>query len=268
MTALLTWRLRAFNTATESANKMHDDSVARTYGFAGGLVPGVDVYAYLTHVPVEHWGVAWLERGHIAARFVHPVYDGDEVVVSAVPAGAGLELTLTDSKGAVCASAVASLPSSAGPPPPVLDRLPLPSTERRPPASRVSLVPGSVLGAYEAGFHAEHAQSYLDDVRETLTVYSELGVAHPGWLLRPANYVLSENVLLGPWIHVSSDVQMFGLVHDGDALSTRAQVVDVFEKKGHEFVTLDVMTIANDDRVVMTVEHTAIYEPRRSGSQP
>src|SRR5262245_46169653 len=46
----------AFNTATASTNKIHDDDVARQYGFHGGLVPGVDVYAYLTHLPVRAWG--------------------------------------------------------------------------------------------------------------------------------------------------------------------------------------------------------------------
>jgi hypothetical protein len=37
----------AFNTATASTNKIHDDQVAQQLGFRGGLVPGVDVYAYL-----------------------------------------------------------------------------------------------------------------------------------------------------------------------------------------------------------------------------
>ena len=37
--------LQAHNTAVASENRMHDDAVAREYGFSGGLVPGVDVYA-------------------------------------------------------------------------------------------------------------------------------------------------------------------------------------------------------------------------------
>ncbi len=35
---------------------MHDDTVARKFGFSGGLVPGVDVLAYMVHPPVAHWG--------------------------------------------------------------------------------------------------------------------------------------------------------------------------------------------------------------------
>ena len=46
-------------------------------------------------------------------------------------------------------------------------------------------------------------------------------IAHPGWLLRFANAVLARNVVLGPWIHVSSDVTMLGLVHDGERVEAR-----------------------------------------------
>src|SRR5262249_22652530 len=56
------YRVEAFNASKESENKIHDDAVARRFGFKGGLVPGVDVYAYMTHLPVTRWGRGWLER--------------------------------------------------------------------------------------------------------------------------------------------------------------------------------------------------------------
>ena len=62
-------RVVAFNTATESTNRMHDDSVAATFGFRGGLVPGVDVWAYLTRPCVDRWGVDFLSGGTMDARF-------------------------------------------------------------------------------------------------------------------------------------------------------------------------------------------------------
>src|ERR1700745_2299544 len=61
--ALGPYRVEAFNTAKASENKIHDDAVARRFGFGGGLVPGVDVYAYMAHQPVARWGCAWLEHG-------------------------------------------------------------------------------------------------------------------------------------------------------------------------------------------------------------
>jgi acyl dehydratase len=83
---LAPYRVIAFNTAHDSENKIHDDATARRFGFGGGLVPGVDVYGYMTHLPVMRWGRAWLERGTAECRFFKPVYDGDTATVTATEA--------------------------------------------------------------------------------------------------------------------------------------------------------------------------------------
>ncbi|MGH9024465.1 MAG: hypothetical protein ACRDV9_15460, partial [Acidimicrobiia bacterium] len=89
------------------------------------------------------------------------------------------------------------------------------------------------------------------------------GIAHPAWILRDANYVLASNVRLGPWIHVESSVQHHGLVRDGEDVSARAILLAEWERKGHRFVTLDVLHLA-DGRPVARTRHTAIYRPRRN----
>lgn len=257
-------RLTAFNTATESTNKIHDDAVARRYGFAGGLVPGVEVYAYLTNPIVGEWGRDWLERGTLAARFVEPVYDGDEVLITArFDEGAtGADVECAGAVGQVCATGHATLPAMA-PAPPDLAGFPQVSIPMDPPpASRDSLVVGDVLGNFAAGFHADKGRQYLADVREDLSIYTDLGIAHPGWLLRFANFVLGANVMLGPWIHVGSVVQNHSVVEDGETVSARALVTGVYERKGHEFVELGVVLVADDERLVCEVDHTAIYKPR------
>src|SRR6266498_2246651 len=77
------YRVVAYNTSKQSENKIHDDTVARRFGFSGGLVPGVDVMAYMMHLPVAKWGRGFLERGLIEARFVKPVYDGETAELTA-----------------------------------------------------------------------------------------------------------------------------------------------------------------------------------------
>jgi hypothetical protein len=250
--------LTASNTATASTNKIHDDDVARQYGFRGGLVPGVDVYAYLTHLPVREWGRTWLEDGRIAARFVTPVYDGHEVTASGTWDGDDLDLVVTDGT-TTCATARAArpAPATATAPPPVAS---LPNEP--PPASPDVLRPGTVLGTVTDRFDAAAHAAYLADVCETLPLYTAEGIAHPGWLLRFANSALSRNVVLGPWIHVSSDVALLGVVRDGEEVAARAVVLDEFERKGHRFVTMDV-AISAHDRPVQRVKHTAIHTPRR-----
>ena len=47
--------------------------LAGRFGFTGGLVGGVHVYAYMTHLPLAHWGRVWLERGTGDCKFGKPV---------------------------------------------------------------------------------------------------------------------------------------------------------------------------------------------------
>jgi hypothetical protein len=250
----------AYNTATASTNKIHDDAVAQRYGFRGGLVPGVDVYAYLTHIPAREWGRSWLERGSAAVRLVTPVYDGRVVTASGSRDGEGLELAVTD-EATTCAT------GRAGRDPQPSDRTEPPAAELPtdpPPASPAALRPGTVLGTVTDTFDATAHRAYLADVREALTLYADDGIAHPGWVLRFANQALSRNVVLGPWIHVSSEIALLGVVRDGEQVETRSVVLDEFERKGHRFVTLDV-AITADGRPVQRVTHTAIHSPRRLG---
>ena len=265
---LTTWELWAHNTATQSDNKIHDDAVARRLGFTGGLVPGVDVYAYLTHVPAAGWGVDWLERGSMRARFGHPVYDGDRVRVVPVDERRDgdarcAEVELRNSEDGLCATATAELPGERPKDPSPTDWADVEQVRDRPDASPETLAVGTSFGLDEHGFHADRAGEYLDAVRETAPVYRDEGVAHPGWLLRDANYVLSGNVRLGPWIHVESAAQHFRLVTDGQTVRTRATVTAEWEHKGHRFVTLDVGILA-DGEVAARVAHTAIYLPRQT----
>jgi acyl dehydratase len=256
-------RVRAHNLAATSANKIHDDEVARRYGFAGGLVPGVDVYAYMTHPVVAHFGPAWLSDGSIHVRLAKPVYDGGCVTVERARGealDAALVLVVRDEAGQECATGRACL--GAGAPPDMLSygRSPLP--DPRPAASTESLRPGAMLGTVDTVFRASSALEYLGAIGETLPLYREASVAHPGWLLRRANRVLADNVSLGPWIHVESDVRLFGVARDGDGVSTRARVRDVWERRDHKFVSIDVLVVVGDERPVMHTLHTAIYEPR------
>jgi len=254
------YRVRANNTATASTNKIHDDDVARQYGFSGGLVPGVDVYAYMTHPVVARFGRAFLERGTMHARFRRPVYDGRFVTIDTTGTDE-LSLVVRDDTGEECAAGRAGAEPSA----------PLPSVEKypraelpnpAPPATAEALRATEPLGTVDTVFDAEKAGEYLDAVRETHPMYALEGIAHPGWLLRRANRILARNVALGPWIHVESTVEHFGLVRDGDKVSTLGHVTDLFERGGHEFVTLDILVVANDNTPVMRVDHTAIYHPR------
>jgi acyl dehydratase len=250
------YRVRAHNPATASENRIHADEVAREHGFRGGLVPGVVTWAYLARPVVERLGRTWLESGEMAARFAQPVYEDDEVAIAADGEGDGrLTLTATNALGVVCATGSAALPTATSSDPLPLPRRPLP--EERPPASDDTLAVGTALGTFEATFRADHAPAYLADIRDDLALWRE-GIAHPGWLLSLANYALSANVRLGPWVHTASTVRHRAVVGDGDHVEVRGRVADRYARKGHELVELDLVYVV-DDRAVWEVRHTAIW---------
>jgi acyl dehydratase len=252
------YRVKAINTATASSNKMHDDTVARSYGFTGGLVPGVDVWSYLCHLPAKVWGVEWLAEGGLDARFVAPIYDGEQVTLQADDGVEAFDVTARNPAGQACAIGwatrriVGPMPDIAAYPQAALPDQPLPAAS--PEYFEHHPVLGTCHIVWQAGLKST----------SDLPLFQETGLAPPGWLLRRANDVLVHNVTLGPWIHVESRVRHLGVVTDGDSVSTRARVADHYERKGHRFVELDVLMLANETRPVLAGRHVAIYQPRRA----
>lgn len=268
----LTYRVRARNTAADSENKIHEDATAASFGFRGGLVPGVTVYAYMTVPIVERFGLDWLERGSMQVKFHQPFYDGDEVVVraeadeSAHPIKVAIIAERED--GIACATALATVNDEAAwlgearledyP------EAPLGLLEARPVPSRELLIQGSVLGTLSETLSLPD-NTVLANLDERLPIYTSAEApAHPFTLLALANQVLVRNYKLGPWIHTASDLINWSTARDGEEISVRGKILDRFERKGHEFVVLDLLLIADGTRLVQQVRHTAIYQPRSS----
>ena len=261
--SLLTYTVEAYNVSHASENKIHDDTVAKKLGFTGGLVPGVEVFAYATHPVVGKYGRAWLERGRMEARFQKPLYDGHMATVTATETGAGLDLRL-ESDGVLCATGSASL-GEAGMPPPAIESYAVrqpPAEAARPPADETSLAAGNILGIKPFVLTKARSDEYLKDVRETHDLYAREGLVHPGLLLRLCNMVLRDNVLLQPWVHTGSKLQNFAAARIGDELSARGRGVQNNETKGHRLVDLDIILVANGKTVLAHVLHTAVYKLR------
>jgi acyl dehydratase len=261
MPALVPYHVEAYNTAKVSENKIHDDAVAKKFGFGGGLVPGVDVYAYMTHLPVERWGRAWLEHGTAECRFPKPTYDGDYVTVTATEGSSGLDMRL-ECRGVLCATGAAALPQAVAPPS-LSEFRQVAERSSRPTADETSLPVGTWLGMAPLEATQELAAQYLSDVRETSQLYEKEGLVHPVVVLRMCNFALTRNVTFGPWMHVGSKIQHFSAVRVGETLGVRARVTGNYEHKGHAFVDIDVLVLANETRPVARVGHLSIYRPRQ-----
>ncbi len=250
------------NYAEDHENKIHSDEVAAQFGFRGGLVPGVGVYAYLTHLVTEYFGVNWIECGTMTAKFLKPIYHGEEAMVKGDLASDDvMKLELFEASGRLCAVGEASLLEIL----PTLNLLDypnhdLPKPAERLPASLANLPVGKILGSlhWELSL-AEIEAKFLKDVCATLPIFfGDRAVCHPAFYLAQANEMLMANVKLGSWIHTGSTVQHYSLPKNGEWLSMRGKVAEAFERRGHEIVVLDLGIFGEDERPIAHIKHSAI----------
>ena len=265
---LAPYSVDGYNYAKDHDNKIHSDDVAAQYGFKGGLVPGVGVYAYLTYPVVEALGREWLQRGAMTAKFLKPIYHGEEVITRTTVTKLDpltFSVELCDTAGELRAHGEASLPhTTAEIFTAKFPQRPLPSQRLAP--TIASLPVGTGLGslAWRSGW-TELEENFLFNMRATLPIFfGQEPICHPAFYLAQANELLMANVQLGPWIHTSSDVQHYSMPRDGERVSLRGQVAAAFEKRGHEIVTLDLGLFAEEPRPIAHIRHTAIVRLREA----
>lgn len=264
-------RVMARNGAAQSENKIHDDTVARQYGFAGGLVPGVTVWAYMVAPVFEALGPDWVRHGRLFGRFLKPVYEGEEAVVHTTVASVEngvttLDIEVRNPAGELCGVGQAQLGHDVSPVD-VADYPVAPLPTERQPVSEEVLSAMDVMGTVVGHNSEENLAKFLHEADDRLEAWQQPGApSHPGMIARLANGCLAQNVRLNPWIHVSSDAQFYDTLKSGEEYFGRSRRVELFERKGHRFVRLDIVIVGEDERPIMRIDHTAIYDIRRVDS--
>jgi hypothetical protein len=263
------WQGEAFNQSRESENRIHSDEVAKKYGFKGGLVPGVTVSAYLIHPGVEAWGLDWLTRGRASVVVGKPLYDDRPFRVEVSDATErSYRAALFDEEGVECATASVELPESVAPPPAYRGDPRIEEGCQRPPGTR-----DVMEELRKGGMRALRARwdgkvgivSYLRDASgmPELLRADGGGYANPANTLGLTNWVLGGNVKISPWLHLQTDSQNYAPIPRGSELIAEAVVGDLFERKGHEFVDLDVVIYFEATReAAMSARLRAIYKMR------
>jgi acyl dehydratase len=259
------YRVKVRNTSATSENLIHDEETARRYGFPGALVPGVTIYAYLTHPLVEALGPAWLDRGAATVRFARPVLDGEEAAVTGeiterTERGLQATVRITTERSGECAVLTATLPAGL----PVAVNLAMyrsaPLPDERPAATREHFAALEALGTPVTTYDEACATGYVERVADSLPAYrGARGRVHPAFYLHEANRALSRNVTMSPWIHAGSVVRHLGAAWIGDTLETRGRVRSLYERKGRGYVEADLVVMAGERRPIAHILHTAIY---------
>ncbi|MBI4904654.1 MAG: hypothetical protein HY820_13515 [Acidobacteria bacterium] len=244
------YQVTAVNTATEHENRIHSDAVAVQYGFRGGLVPGVNIYGCLTVPVVRHWGEHWLNHGWMNVRFREPFYEGELVTVASALRNQEV-IAITAGR----ASAEAGLHRE--PIPALPAQHPLPA--ERPSLSRALIQPGAPLGSLQTDLRETNLR-IVAALHDPLPHYNVW--AHPAVILGLANDILVRNFLLPAWIHTASEVHNYRAAPAGETVEVRGVIREAFEKKGHEFLTVEIAILSDKEDLFTSVRHTAIWQPR------
>jgi acyl dehydratase len=269
--------LRARNTSPVSENKIHEDDIARQYGFQGGLVPGATSYAYLAGYLVRTLGPEWAAHGTSSIALVKPVYEGEIVrlggTVTSVEGHATrgsltAECWVDGPDGSRRAPATAGLiwgvertqegrPAFAR-----TDQRPRRPEDRLPITAATAPI-GVTLPPVVMAADAAATGQYLEAIEDSNPLFREGSpfggpLVHPGWYPGVANRVLSGNFILNAWIHTRSEIRHLGPALVGGSYHAYGEITSAFEKRGHEYVVADVLITDGADTPVARVTHTAI----------
>lgn len=258
----------AYNPVPDSENRIHGDEIARKHGFRGGLVPGVVVSAYLLDPAVRAFGIDALQNSYAEAIVHKPLYDGSafEVRIESQD-DHGYRALLVDAEGTRCAEgsfALARAPAQA----PVMTNAPrAPRRAERPEATRKVLarLKSEGMGSHRARFDAAHEMARYHvslEAQPALVRPEPAGYANFAFLLGLTNWALARNVKLGPWLHLQTWSHQLAAVPFGSELVVVPEVVELFEKKGHELVDIDVGAFDAQERPVLAARMRCIYELR------
>ena len=265
---MTSWTAEALNTAPNSDNKIHGDTLAKRYGFEGGLVPGVTISAYLVHPAIELWKEDWLDRGFANCCITSPLYDKETFTVDIDDSNKNrLNTTLVRSNGVVSANAEVSITSEL-PYPPIRRGDLVANKDYRPPEATMAIwknLQKEGCRAFRYTWGGNNPLIYLKDSKNLPELLQpELGgFSNLSFLLGCSNWVLAGNGYMNAWLHLQTISQNYRSVKIGTDLIAEMKVNDVYAKKGHEFVDVAVdLYDEKDDECVMTINLIAIFKLR------
>ncbi|GLQ55618.1 MaoC family dehydratase [Devosia nitrariae] len=243
---------------------IHDDAVARARGYKAALIPGAFVYGHISRLAIEAWGKRWAESGAMSARFRRPVYNHDDLVVSAGPLEddgrfARAEVTVRNGDDETVASGWVALPHEplSAPDPAALAILPPPEI---PPAIGPGELPvDAPLHSRDRILTAEDFATSLSAFGERHPLYADPGFVHSGMLMRMAMGDTNSGWKFpAPVVLVSAEAQHFQLVYPGRHIRTAGRIAETYERKGRHYFVSEEFLLA-DGAVAARYRRTQIY---------
>ncbi|MBD3647846.1 MAG: hypothetical protein HUJ31_10440 [Pseudomonadales bacterium] len=252
------YEVQTFNDAEASENKIHSDDIASRFGFEGALVGGVVVFGHMTWPPIKAEGENWLTNNQAEVKFLKPAYDRQMLTIKYEPNEDGAETRCFNPTGTLL-STMTHKHGEFEPNP--LHEIP-PAREEvvREEISWDNLLTDKPAPAYSWQPDYDTNLAFARQIEDGHSLYREgdTPLVHPFWMLRQCNSAFTRSFILPAWIHVGSKITFHKPLRVGQEIEVRMVPIDKWERKGHQFTTLYIPFLV-DDEVYVEVEHTSIF---------
>ena len=264
------WSEKAFNPVPDSSNEIHSDEMAESFGFKGGLVPGVTVAAYTIHPAIEDWGRRWLRQGNARVQIKSPLYDGEKFNVEILENGdVSYRAQLLRPDGTISAVSEVSLSSESVTPPkrrgdsPIVGGIDL---VKATPKTMFALKENGCFSMKETWNDQHPMWRYLKNASAMPKIHRIAdgeGLANISFILACSNWIMAKNIYLNPWVHMETFSQNYREIPLGTDIWVELEITDLFTKKGHEFVDAIVNLFdAKNNECLTSISLRAIYQLR------
>ena len=213
---------------------------------------------------VDFAGRDWLERGSTEVRFLHPIYEGEDIRITGCVSSLAKDGTVlidyqaANNQGTVCAEGTARFPLGNVTPEPARTDYPSGPGILRRPISLEALKIGDPLSPVTDEFNWNIHWPYCQkSIRDHHPMYEK--TLHPGWLAGRANQMLAANYSVLAWIDVSCQVQYFNIQEEECTIETRGRIQDRFERDGDHFIVLD-LAFFSPTQCLATMRYAAIFQ--------
>lgn len=223
------WSINAINLAEHSDNPVHTVEGGRAAGFAGAVVAGTTIAAYLTRPVAASWGIDWLTSGGYEVAFRGAVLADEPVTVRPIDD----DRIVAQVSGRDCAWLAPTM---------------TPELFAAPPGRQLEPAVFELTDPWTG---------YAARVGEDLSLYDTERIVHPVVWIALANRIFIEQMIDGAWVHTRSRVAHRATAAPGAVVVVEAYEIDRFETRSGERAVVQ-MEMTIDNIPIVHLEHEAL----------
>ena len=250
-------------------NPIHSTEIARAYGYEGPLIGGVTVWGWATDTIIAAIGNNWLSEGWAEYSFRKPVFPGNVLTITVESSTEDFtnswNVAMQNQSGDLCVVGKIGIGEASWEntltrpinmsPSDVVGKKPLTLERAKNSTSWTALQLEFNEDTYEEIKHKNRLTS------DPIFAYSQgdTPIAHPSWVAGWAEGLMRHNFDIPSSMHTKSLVKHHSSIPLGTKLVGGAEVIDAYERKGHQYIEFDVLLQDTGSNDIAQIRHRTIF---------